>query len=642
MISIICLNISVIIIMATIIWALYLRGMTKGNSNSLFLGVCKTILMTAAVDCTEVLLAMFAEPTERVLIVRYILRCIYYLAHNIIAAAGVLFIISVIGIWNRLKKSRTYKTLYAAPLVISMLILAVNLFYPIAFRIEAGELAEGPMIVVFTLIPILYLWVGAVILARHKNIVEHRVFVLLESIIPVAVICVAIQYFLAISRIELLVYSAIFILLAIGVHRPDETTDYIVNLQNTTSFLDAMKKVDEFKIDQSILLVKITNHIYMQNVIGVHNYQEVLKKVSQLLKDETKVISRSSELYYLNQGTFAIVVDSERKEVLRWIGRDVCDILSRPMRLGRLTVDIKLKSCILNYPEDMPGVSSIYNFAKTFHNRIEQESKLIILSEDDNAGAYRLLNDMEDIINNGINDNNYEIYYQPIYSIKAGRYNSAEALIRLKDDKYGYVSPALFIPMAEESGAIHQIGSFLVESVCQFIAGEEFRESHLEYIEINISVAQFMETGLAENILSTMEKYGVRPDQINLEITESAADHDPVVTSDNIRKLHEAGVQLSLDDYGSGYSNIGRIVSLPVGMVKMDKGFADEIHDESMWSVIVHTVDMLKELDKKILVEGVEDKETYDLLESLGCDYIQGYYFSKPISKEELVKLLSN
>ena len=258
-----------------------------------------------------------------------------------------------------------------------------------------------------------------------------------------------------------------------------------------------------------------------------------------------------------------------------------------------------------------------------------------------NSKDFMMKNEIDDIIKKGISGNRFEMYYQPIYSVKQDRFVSAEALIRLQDEKYGFVSPAIFIPAAEASGAIHDIGDFVLEDVCRFIHTPQFLKSGLEYIEINLSVTQCIEPRLVEKIRGLISKYQVRTNQINLEITETAVDYDPVITDNNIFSLWNMGFRFSLDDYGTGYSNIKRVVSLPLDIIKFDKSFVDEMDDPKMWIAIVNTVNMLKRMNKKILVEGVEDKRTLDRFRDLGCDYIQGFYFSKPLNENDFIEFVN-
>ena len=151
-----------------------------------------------------------------------------------------------------------------------------------------------------------------------------------------------------------------------------------------------------------------------------------------------------------------------------------------------------------------------------------------------------------------------------------------------------------------------------------------------------------MSPDLADKILNIMEKYNVSPDKINLEITETAADYAQNIMTENIDRLHSEGFTFSLDDYGTGYSNITRVASLPLTIVKLDKSFVASEDNQRMWIVLRNTVKMLKAMDMHIVVEGVETKQLLEKFADMECDYIQGYYFSRPVPEEDFVKFVAN
>ena len=219
---------------------------------------------------------------------------------------------------------------------------------------------------------------------------------------------------------------------------------------------------------------------------------------------------------------------------------------------------------------------------------------------------------------------------------------SAEALLRLFDEEHGFISPELIVTAAEKSGAIHKIGEFVFEEVCKFVSSDEFKALGLDYIEVNLSVAQCMHGDLADKILMIMQQYNVSPRSINLEITETAASYSQRVMTDNLNKLSRAGIEFSLDDFGTGYSNMKRVVSLPLKIVKLDKSFVDEKENLKMWIFLQNTIKMLKDMNMEIVVEGIETKEMVDAFSNLKCDFIQGYYFSKAISKNDFVKFITD
>lgn len=312
------------------------------------------------------------------------------------------------------------------------------------------------------------------------------------------------------------------------------------------------------------------------------------------------------------------------------------------IEINRIEVTIDAFVCLAKLPEDIGDYKSLMAFGNDFHERVEKTGEVYLASELFKQRDFHLMNDMENIIEKAFKNRSFTVYYQPIYSIEKKRFVSAEALLRLIDDEYGFIPPNLFIPVAEKTGAIHRIGDIVLENVCQFIAGEDFKRLGLDYIEINLSVVQCMQRGLADNILSTIKRYGISPDKINLEITETAANYSQNILIENMTKLINAGVSFSLDDFGTGYSNMARLASLPLKIVKLDKTFVDNSNKPKLHIFLKGTIKMLKDMDMEIVVEGIETEQMVNTFSNLNCDFIQGYYYSKPIPEPDFVKFIEN
>ena len=213
-------------------------------------------------------------------------------------------------------------------------------------------------------------------------------------------------------------------------------------------------------------------------------------------------------------------------------------------------------------------------------------------------------------------------------------------MIRLKDEKYGFISPEVFIPVAEKSGAIHKIGDFVLEQVCAFIASDEYKKLGMSYIEVNLSVVQCMQPKLANHIMEILTRYGVRPEQLNLEITETAASISQQALEDNIKDLTNMGMKFSLDDFGTGYSNMQRIVKLPFDIIKLDRTFSELYDNPKLGIVLTNAINMIKAMKMKIVVEGVETEGIYDVAVEEQADILQGYYFSRPVPAGDFQKML--
>jgi len=188
---------------------------------------------------------------------------------------------------------------------------------------------------------------------------------------------------------------------------------------------------------------------------------------------------------------------------------------------------------------------------------------------------------------------------------------------------------------------ILEIGEFVFRTVCEFMVKEQIWEKGIESIHVNLSVVQCMQERLAQNFLDIMEGYELPCNRINLEVTETAAVVSSECLSMNMNKLVEQGVQFALDDYGTGFSNATSLIQYPYNTIKIDKGVVwAAMENENAMKVLSHSVAMIKSLDMNIVAEGVETLEQADELANMGCDYFQGYYYSKPVNAKDFISLL--
>ena len=237
------------------------------------------------------------------------------------------------------------------------------------------------------------------------------------------------------------------------------------------------------------------------------------------------------------------------------------------------------------------------------------------------------------------------IYYQPKYNAQK-KICSAEALVRLTDDSGNIISPAEFIPILEETGAIIKVGDYIIEKVFAFIHKykNDFKKSGLQSIAINVSPTQYSAKGFADKVISLAKKFDIDPRSIILEITEEvvAGNIDNVI--DVMQQLTKYGFKFSIDDFGTGYSSLRYLKNLPLGELKIDKSFIDEITTDSRANALVKTViDMARNFKLDIVAEGVESESQFNILTQYKCELYQGYLFSKPLPEDDfLSKIHSN
>ena len=239
---------------------------------------------------------------------------------------------------------------------------------------------------------------------------------------------------------------------------------------------------------------------------------------------------------------------------------------------------------------------------------------------------------LEDCLKTG---NGLYMVYQPIYDINKKCFNHFEALIRLSNEELGYIGPAEFIPIAENFGLANDIDYFVLNETCAFLQ----RNPQIESLEVNISCAEFFNNP-SERFIETIKKYKIDPSKLCLEITETIAVKYPNKTREFMHDLGQHGIKFAMDDFGSGYSNMARFITLPFSIAKLDKSLLNTSLNIEVF--LDAAINLFKNLHIPIVIEGVETEEQLELAKQKEIEYVQGYYFSMPLEEEDLLEFLKN
>lgn len=251
--------------------------------------------------------------------------------------------------------------------------------------------------------------------------------------------------------------------------------------------------------------------------------------------------------------------------------------------------------------------------------------------------------DLENKLKRAVFNNDFHMYYQPQYYAGNRRLRGVEALIRWRDEDATMISPATFIPVAEKNGTIISIGKWVVEESIRQYAAWRKQFGFPFIISINISALQYKRADFADSIVGTLNRYNVRPSEVELEITESVLIDDFGAVYEKLKLLRNHGIRISLDDFGTGFSSLSYLKKLPIDTLKIDKSFIDTVLTDSVTRVITESIiNMVKSLGFESIAEGVEDEQQYNYLHAIGCDVIQGYLFNRPLAPEELESMLAS
>ncbi len=625
-----------IILLGVLLFSTIFRKMTAGTTNRMFLVILFTTLGATVFDIWAVTLDNIGSVNFTML---YAAHTGYIFFHNLTMPLYVMFIISLTDTWHRFFKSNALKIALVLPISVVIIFLIANLFTGIVFTVENGY-AHGKAFFILYLATAFYAVYGLAYLFYYRNLFHFSKLAATTALIPIGIITMLIQMFFPSFLLEMFANTLCLLFVSMAIQRPETFIDSFTGLRVYSAYADDMKHAFANEKHVNIVMINIANFISLQAMLSYDITKELLQKIAEILEDINKKLKCCAAIYYLDRGRFRMVIPESLYGKAEEASSMLNDELKKNIPINGFDLNIMAFICLAKCPEDIKDFSSLMSFGANFHEKIPYTGTVLYAGEEFEKRHFGILNNIELIIKRGLKNNGFKMYYQPIYSVEQKRFVSAEALIRLYDEEYGFISPEILIPAAEKNGSIHQIGDFVIESVCGFIASDEYKQLGLDYIEVNLSVAQCMHGDLADKILSVMKKYGVSADQINLEITETAASYSQNVMSENLDKLSAAGISFSLDDYGTGYSNIKRVIQLPLKIVKLDKSFVDDQDNPKMRIILKNTVKMLKDMNMEIVVEGIETFSMVELFSSLKCDFIQGYYYSKPIPKDEFVSFI--
>ena len=365
---------------------------------------------------------------------------------------------------------------------------------------------------------------------------------------------------------------------------------------------------------------------------------EVLLKVQKLILELIEKKCHADVIFHVGSSSFAILLDT--KEQVEELYDYLKENLLKVWIINDEIINHEYSFYQVLYPEDEIGFDEIMqriHYARSDHEGHHKPGELIHLGKTAIQDITRA-KEVAHLVEEAIMDNSIEINLQPIYSFSRNMITSVEVLARLKDREKNYINPEYFIHIAEENHSIIALGEQIFRKACIFASQYHIFDYGIEEMNINLSPVQCRYDNLIERFVEIAKEYDIPMDHIHLEITESEFT-DKEAVDRTLQRFSEKGVKVALDDFGTGFSTIANILELPVDYVKIDKSL--------VWSYATgknqflnDMMPMIKAEGKKIIAEGIESEEQMDIIRKLNGDYLQGYYFSKPLKESEFVRYI--
>ncbi len=538
---------------------------------------------------------------------------------------------------TKAKKSKVMDLLKVVPLAVSLIIVTFGeLKY---FVSPDGRYAYGIVADTVYLSVSIYIILTVLTLIINKDGFKKEAKIYIVIGILIWLICAMFQYFNPTMLISSGGIAVMVLFIYLAFENPTEYMDMDINTLNSWAFKTAVE--EKIRNGKSFYIVNfVFNDVeQIQRVFGYSAVIKIMRNAAQ--KFDT---FSNSEVYRLRSNILSFVIYSF--EQLEKVVSEINEYKFSYCGEQDGCFEFKYTYYILECPKYAENIEEILSwsdymksgfYAKNFNSTIVWIDEKIIRKKE-------YFESVEKLVGKALANDGFEMHYQPIFSVRENKFTSAEALVRLKDEKtLGFVSPEIFIPIMEERGLIRNFGTIVFEKVCKFIKEKELWKFGVKYIEVNISRIQGMDLTLPENFYNIMKNYGIEPNFINLEITETASSGSGEILIRNMGKLKEKGCHFSMDDFGTGYSNLSQICELNFDLIKLDKSLIWPCFQEGGENAMVVLncgIEMISKLGLDIVAEGIETKEQADILSEKGVNYLQGYYYSKPISESEYIEFL--
>lgn len=596
------------------------------------------IMLTGIIETTKLILAFYN--VENLLIYQKIGSYLYFLLHTTLSPAFALYVLLINGAAKN-KGKKFFFILFSGVVICEILVLITpftnGVFY---YEIVDGyiEYRRGFAMTILYVIAVLYLVYAVVFLVKSWNVLKtnymngYQYFLVLIAL-GIIIQLISKPIFGEAYEVEAFFESLAVIGLLLVVDCNDALIDDETKLRNGSSYKLNVNLYQRYHYKYTIINIRFVNLDYYFHVLPQKTRGELLEYLTNTI---TSVIP-NSECYRYSNDTFVIIIP--KHPLCEKYVKTLTQAFDKALVFDNNEIFLQTVISVAKAPND---VETLDEHIKVMGVK-PKAGRLVNVVSGDSLTFLKRQTLVDEAIRRAIKNKSFEVYYQPIWDKETNSIVSAEALCRLNDEILGPISPAEFIPLAEETGSIISLGDIVIEKVCKDISELRFMKLGIKYVELNLSLYQLRNDNLKDFILDNLEKYNVSSSMINLEITETK-DMDEVLEFNHfIEALIAKGFSFSLDDYGTAYSNLANVISIQYRNIKIDSSILwKSITDYHTKQLLELTIKTFRNFGNNVVQEGVETKEQLDLVCDAGANLIQGFYFSKPLPKLEFVEYVKN
>lgn len=563
------------------------------------------------------------------MILRYIATIGYYIPHLLLLPLLVYYAIcqrTVPKDFNGVLRATV-----VLPISVCLIMLVSSPFTHIVFSVSPDGVYQRENLIIVYLTAAYYLLYLIFYTVKYRRDFSFMCRSALICICFGTILSVTVQYFIPESPVENCAVALCLLMLFFSIQNPRTLIDESGAL-NGNAFNAVMKYNFSRKKCFFLLDVVIDDFDIIERTFGSEQLNESIAKIKEYLS----TLDEHALVYRVDDSSFCMEIYGVNAKMATDLCEKIIERFNSPWELSEGTILLSARVCRIGCPDDAQNENRLNDILRFF--MLNKTEKAVVNASEIDYNAINRSKAMESALKNALSLNALEVMYVPVYSTSEKRITCAEATIRFHDDELGYVYPDEFMAIAEKTGYAIHIGDVIFEHACRFISSSKFSALGLKYISIKLSAVQCVQYGVAEKFSRLMNIHHINPENICFRVSESMMVSAASAIEGYMDEFSRVGVKFCLDNYGTGYSNISYIYTLPLDFIKVNKDVVLAASENpKAYITLESTLSLVKDLGMSTMVEGVENRAAFRSVSRLTCDYAQGYYFSAPLDISEFI-----
>ncbi|MBR5646653.1 MAG: EAL domain-containing protein [Treponema sp.] len=627
-------EIAAVIISITVLISFFKKKTINTRMIKSFEHLIILVLVSSLLDCLAVLCLYHSDavPTW----VQYLTNIIYQLSINTIPINFYYCFYFVND--NNGFHTRPKKTILSIPYLYILLLIITTPFTKLFFYFENGIYHRGLLFFTQYIPAVFYVALSVFYYFKIRKKLSFIQSLTIVFYLLLSLIAVFIQVMFPSYLVMGFCFAISTMLAFIVLNNPRQYEDSETGLLNRRAFITEFSQALKLRQPKKLLVIQFEGTEVIKHTIGRINKAKFFKNIClYFLRLFNKL-----NVFRISDNKLVVILSNDNIVRTGQINAIKSRFLE-PFFYNDVELTIPVILNLIFCPEDACTIEETIDLIDNVKNGIlNHDTKEITRVDTTFLEKRRKDHLILQYMKNSLSEKDIEVVYQPILTLEDSKCHCAEALIRLKTSQLGFIEPEVFIPLAEKNGMIQKIGNYVFNSVCKFLSENNLADKGIHHIHINLSVIQCMQENLYSQLFSIMDDYHLNYELINFEITEESVLTAENTLKNNMNIMYAHHLSFALDDYGLGTSNISNLLDYPFEIIKIDQSLIwKAMKDKKAESILKQTISLIKDLNIRVLAEGIETAAQAKKVQEMGVEYIQGYHYSYPLPEKDFLTFLN-